>query len=121
MTASAPAPTFTPGDRVLIRAWPAASALTGTYVAEEFGTGRHWVQLDINGRYVAREIVEAIPAASDTSADDHCCDCGTSLPDPDPHKRILINGGALCPACEIAREDALSMIRGARPPWHYDA
>jgi len=37
-----------------------------------------------------------------TSNDDHCCDCGVSLPDPD--KRHLINGGALCECCYIERE-----------------
>jgi hypothetical protein len=34
--------------------------------------------------------------------DEHCCDC--SRPLPDPGSRNLINGGALCNSCRIARE-----------------
>jgi len=62
---------------------------------------------EFNARYDDERERYAATAAdadsfADDSNDDHCCDCGVSLPDPD--KRHLINGGALCECCYIERE-----------------
>lgn len=50
-------------QRIITRPWPAADWQTGRYIAEAFGSGQHYVSLDIgSGQSVLRWEVLAMPA-----------------------------------------------------------
>lgn len=61
---------FKRNDRVLTRPWPAAEWQKATYVGEAFGTGEHYVVLDISSSRLPIARWEVVPMPADMLAAD---------------------------------------------------